>query len=86
MHPDNMWVPQRRGQVGLAVEPFTEVGVSSHRLDGCFEQVRTAFALVKCGADDGNRTRVFSLGSRFGASRRVRVRLKNVAACGIPSV
>ncbi|OBH03677.1 hypothetical protein A5696_07250 [Mycobacterium sp. E2699] len=32
MYADDVRVPQPRGQVGLAVEPFTEVVVSRHRL------------------------------------------------------
>jgi hypothetical protein len=32
MDPDNMWVPQCRGQVGLTLEPLAEVAVDGHRL------------------------------------------------------
>src|SRR6516225_4230264 len=39
MHADDMRVPQRCGQFGLAVEPFTEIGVRCYRLGHHFQSV-----------------------------------------------
>ena len=45
----------RRGDLGSSCHPRVT--------DGGFEHLRTMFPLFRRGADDGNRTRVFSLGS-----------------------
>lgn len=36
MNPDDMGVPQRRGQIGFAVKPFPEVGTRCYRLGDDF--------------------------------------------------
>ena len=69
--------PQGRQPHNAAVRALAGRGAESCRGDfesgcdilvtpsGLFEHLRTALALVGSGADDGNRTRVFSLGSNF---------------------